>query len=108
MRRGTPVRQFRISARRGDGVDDLAAALAAFADAQLGSGETGVITRLRHRNILQDAAASLARAETLAGQGDELLAEELRILIHLMGRLLGRVDIDEILDSVFKEFCIGK
>lgn len=108
MRRGAPARLFRISAWRGDGVDDLVAALTAFADAVLGSGEAGVITRLRHRNILRDAAASLAKAETLAGRGDELIAEELRIVIHLMGRLLGRVDVDDILDSVFREFCIGK
>ena len=105
---GEPTPQFRISAWRGDGVDDLVAALTAFAEALLGSGEAGVITRLRHRNILRDAAASLEKAEALAGQGDELVAEELRIAIHLMGRLLGRVDIDDILDSVFKEFCIGK
>mgnify|MGYP001186464562 FL=1 len=105
---GEPTPQFRISAWRGDGGDDLVAALTAFAEALLGSGEAGVITRLRHRNILRDAAASLKKAEALAGQGDELVAEELRIAIHLMGRLLGRVDIDDILDSVFKEFCIGK
>jgi tRNA modification GTPase len=57
---------------------------------------------------LQQAAASLAKAEALVGRGDELVAEEVRIAIHLMGRLLGRVDIDDILDSLFKEFCIGK
>lgn len=103
-----PPWRFRISASRGDGVDDLVSALTAFAEKLLGSSEAGVITRLRHRNILRDAVASLAKAETLAGRGDELVAEELRIAIHLMGRLLGRVDIDDILDSLFKEFCIGK
>ena len=106
--RGSRVRRFRVSARRGDGLDDLVAALTVFAGDRLGSSEAGVITRLRQRNILRDAAGSLARAEALAGRGDELIAEELRIAIHLMGRLLGRVDIDDILDSLFKEFCIGK
>lgn len=105
---GSRARQFRVSARRGDGLDDLVAALTVFAGDRLGSSEAGVITRLRQRNILRDAAGSLARAEELAGRGDELIAEELRIAIHLMGRLLGRVDIDDILDSLFKEFCIGK
>ncbi|MCE3257723.1 MAG: tRNA modification GTPase trmE, partial [Nitrobacter vulgaris] len=65
----TPMRQFRISAARGDGVDELVAALAAFAGVWLGRGETGAITRLRHRNILRDTAASLVRAEALAGRG---------------------------------------
>lgn len=105
---GALTRQFRISAARGDGVDELVAALTAFAGVWLGLGETGIITRLRHRNILQDAGASLVKAEALAGRGDELVAEELRIAVHLMGRLLGRVDIDDILDSLFVEFCIGK
>jgi tRNA modification GTPase len=66
------------------------------------------VTRLRHRNILREAAASLAKTEALVGQGDELVAEQLRISVQLMGRLLGRVDIDNILDSLFKDFCIGK
>jgi tRNA modification GTPase len=108
MGQGALTRHFWISARRGDGVDDLVAALTVFAGDRFGSGEAGVITRLRHRTILRDASVSLAKAETLAGQGDELVAEELRICVHLMGRLLGRVDVDDILDSLFKEFCIGK
>jgi len=101
-------RQFRISASRGDGVDELVAALTAFADSWFGPGETAVITRLRHRSILQDAATSLAKAEASIGQGDELVAEEIRIAVRLIGRLLGRVDIDDILDSLFRDFCIGK
>ncbi len=103
-----PARYFRISAAHGDGVDQLVAAITGFADAWFGAGETGVVTRFRHRNILQHAAASLARTETLTGLGEELVAEELRMSIHYMGRLLGRVDIEDVLDSVFRDFCIGK
>jgi tRNA modification GTPase len=108
MEQRAPTRQFRISAARGDGVDELVAALTAFAGIWLGRGETGAITRLRHRSILRDAAASLVKAEALAGRGDELVAEEVRIAVHFIGRLLGRVDIDDILDSLFLEFCVGK
>ncbi|GAB1717769.1 MAG: tRNA modification GTPase trmE [Nitrobacter sp.] len=105
---GAATRYFRISAVRGDGIDNLVAALESFAGAWFGSGETAGITRFRHRNILRESAASLAKTEALVGQGDEFVAEELRISIQLMGRLLGRVDIDDILDSLFKDFCIGK
>jgi tRNA modification GTPase len=108
MEQCAPMRQFRISAARGDGVDELVAALTGFAGVWLGGGETGAITRLRHRNMLRDAAASLVKAEALAGRGDELVAAELRIAVHFIGRLLGRVDIDDILDSLFSEFCVGK
>jgi tRNA modification GTPase len=99
---------FRISAARGDGVDDLLAAVTAFAGTWFGVGETAAITRLRHRSLLQEAAASLAKAGALAGQGDELIAEKLRISVHLLGVLLGRVDIEDVLDSIFRDFCIGK
>ena len=99
---------FRISAARGDGVDGLVAGLASFAGDWFGSGEIAGITRLRHRNILREAAASLAKAEKFNGNADELVAEELRASSQLMGRLLGRVDIEDILDSLFKDFCIGK
>jgi tRNA modification GTPase len=82
--------------------------LTSFAAEWFGGDETALITRLRHRNILREAAASLAKAEISAGRGDEFMAEELRISVQLMGRLLGRVDIDDVLDSLFKDFCIGK
>jgi tRNA modification GTPase len=99
---------FRISAARGDGVEDLLGALTAFAGTWFGAGEAAAITRLRHRNILQHAATSLAKAGLLEGQDVELIAEELRISVHLLGRLLGRVDIEAVVDSIFREFCIGK
>jgi tRNA modification GTPase len=105
---GAATPYFRISAARGDGIDELVAALTSFAGKWLGSGEMAAITRSRHRSILREAAASLAKTEALAGRGDELVAEQLRISVQLMGRLLGRVDIDNILDSLFKDFCIGK
>jgi tRNA modification GTPase len=105
---GTASQFFWISAAQGDGIEDLLAALTAFAGTWFGAGEAAAITRLRHRNILQHAAASLAKAGELRGQGDELVAEEFRISIHLLGRLLGRVDIDDVLDSIFRDFCIGK
>jgi tRNA modification GTPase len=99
---------FRISANRGDGISELVAALAAFAQACLGSGEDSLIGRERQRRLLAESANGLRRALAVAGRGDELVAEELRAASQSLGRLLGRVDVEDILDKIFREFCIGK
>ena len=41
-------------------------------------------------------------------EGEELAAEDLRAAVQSLGRLLGRVDVEDILDVIFKEFCVGK
>ncbi len=99
---------FRISANRGDGISELVAALATFARDYLGSGEDSLIGRERQRQLLGESANGLQRALAVAGGGDELVAEELRAASQSLGRLLGRVDVEDILDKIFREFCIGK
>lgn len=66
-----------------------------------------VLTRARHRQALAEAASSLARA-TKAFARPELAAEELRRALRSIGRITGRVDLEELLDAVFRDFCIGK
>ena len=107
-RAGNGSAQFAISAARGDGVGDLVAALGAYAADYFGAGESALIGRARHRTLLRETSDALGRAERLAGQGDELVAEELRIAIHSLGRLTGRVDVEDVLDAIFRDFCIGK
>ncbi|MGN6283538.1 MAG: tRNA uridine-5-carboxymethylaminomethyl(34) synthesis GTPase MnmE [Afipia sp.] len=107
-RAGNGSAQFAISAVRGDGVGDLVAALGAYAADYFGAGESALIGRARHRTLLRETSDALGRAERLAGQGDELVAEELRIAIHSLGRLTGRVDVEDVLDAIFRDFCIGK
>ncbi|MBI3701417.1 MAG: tRNA uridine-5-carboxymethylaminomethyl(34) synthesis GTPase MnmE [Afipia sp.] len=97
-----------ISASRGDGIQELVARLVSFAQEFFASSESGIVSRARHRMLLRETADSLGRAVAAAGQGDELLAENLRIAIHSLGRLTGRVDVEDILDVIFREFCIGK
>ncbi|GAA3844713.1 tRNA uridine-5-carboxymethylaminomethyl(34) synthesis GTPase MnmE [[Pseudomonas] carboxydohydrogena] len=99
---------FAISAATGQGVDPLVGALVEFAQTYFGGGEAVLVTRARHRTLLTETVEALGRAGQRAGEGDEIVAEELRIAIHTLGRLLGRVDVEEILDSIFREFCIGK
>ena len=99
---------FQISASRGDGLPELIAALVGFAQNYFGGSEAGLIGRTRQRKLLQETAASLRRCVQVVGQGEELAAEELRMAAHSLGRLLGRVDVEDILDVIFREFCVGK
>jgi tRNA modification GTPase len=100
---------FNISAASGDGFDGLLAALSAHAEHFLAGAESALVTRERHRRALEDTLAALRRALAgdLAGRED-LLAEELRIAAAALGRLTGRVDVEDILEVIFRDFCIGK
>jgi tRNA modification GTPase len=106
---GTPsaADAFRISATRGDGIAELVSAMVGFARDYFGTGESGLIGRARQRKLLEETAASLRRSLGVTG-GEELVAEELRRAALSLGRLLGRVDVEDILDVIFREFCIGK
>jgi len=99
-------RWFAVSALRGDGIDDLVTALAGHLAATFGAAEPALVTRERQRGTLADAASALGRAA--AAKADELVAEELRLAARALGRLTGRVDVEDVLDAIFRDFCIGK
>ncbi len=101
--------EFSLSATTGEGFDRLLAALAGHAESFLAGAEFALVTRARHRRALEDTSAALRRAQgsEIAGRED-LLAEELRIATRALGRLTGRVDVEDILDVIFRDFCIGK
>jgi tRNA modification GTPase len=105
---GRPMAEFRISARSGVGLPELIEALVGFAQDYFGGGEGGLIARERQRMLVKDTADSLRRAIAVVGEGEELAAEELRAAAYSLGRLLGRVDVEDILDVIFSEFCVGK
>lgn len=69
--------------------------------------ESALITRQRHRAALAEVHAALGRALNLA-ESEDLLAEELRTAGAALGRLTGRVDVEDVLDVIFRDFCIGK
>ena len=94
-----------ISAREGEGLDSLLLALTTAAAEHLGT-EPALITRARHRLGLEETAEALTRA--IVQTEDELLAEELRLAARALGRITGRVDVEDILDVIFRDFCIGK
>jgi tRNA modification GTPase len=105
---GSGRASFAISASRGDGIPQLISALIVFAQDYFGSGEAGLIGRERQRQLLQQTAVSLQRSLGAVREGEELAAEDLRSAVHSLGRLLGRVDVEDILDVIFREFCVGK
>ena len=101
-----------VSAVTGAGLAELEALLAASVASALGSEEAPALTRARHRRLLEDALAALTRAgpalEPESGLGPELAAEDLRAAAASLGRLSGRIDVEDLLDEVFANFCIGK
>jgi tRNA modification GTPase len=98
--------RFDISATGGEGVPELVAALTAYAAETFGSREPALVTRERQRTALEQAAIALKRA--VSETREDILAEELRIAAQALGRLTGRVDVEDILDVIFRDFCIGK
>jgi tRNA modification GTPase len=98
-----------ISALSGAGMDALTAALSAYAKTYFAATESAFITRARHRHALEETVAALDRALVRDHSTDEeLIAEELRAAATTLGRLTGRVDVEDILDVIFRNFCIGK
>jgi len=99
---------FAISASRGDGIRELMAGLIGFARDYFGSGEDGLIGRERQRKLLQQTVGLLQRSILAMDEGEEFAAEELRAAGQALGRLVGQVDVEDILDAIFRDFCIGK
>ena len=101
-------RTFLISATVGTGVGDLLDALALNARDYFETGEPALVARERHRHALTEAVAALDRALAESGGREDIIAEELRLAARALGRLTGRVDVEDILDVIFRDFCIGK
>ena len=95
-----------ISAETGRGIDRLLDALTEAAEDRMAGDDAPALTRARYRSALIDAEASLRRAgqQTLP----ELVAEDVRVAARAIGRITGRVDLEAMLDIIFREFCIGK
>ncbi len=103
---GIPV--LKVSAKTGEGLDSLVTLIKSMIESRFGGAEDlgPAITRSRHRELLESCAGHLDRA--LAAEADELAAEDLRLAARALGAITGRVDVESILDVIFREFCIGK
>jgi tRNA modification GTPase len=98
-----------LSLKTGDGLAELIARLTARVAQKLESKDQApALTRPRHRQALNEAATALRHALDAPRGQPELFAEDLRLALRAVGRITGHVDVEELLDSVFRDFCIGK
>ena len=97
-----------VSVVSGQGISELLSLLASRVTEALGREEAPVLTRARHRRLVEEARAALERAIAALARGPELAAEDVRVATHAIGRLTGRIDVEDLLDEIFSSFCIGK
>jgi tRNA modification GTPase len=96
-----------LSATSGAGLPELLARLERSAGLLMEEGAAlPPLTRARHREALADAHAALGRA--LVAPEIALAAEDLRLALRAIGRITGTVRVEELLDVIFRDFCIGK
>lgn len=99
----------RVSGLTGEGVSDLVRRVTEVLGERAASA--GIATRARHRQAMERAIASMesARDELTHGpRRTEIAAEHLRRAIRALDALVGRVDVEDLLDDIFASFCIGK
>jgi len=103
---GQGLQGHAVSAKTGEGLDELLAELTRRAAKVLEGSGAPALTRARHRTALEEAVENLHHA--LQAPLPELAAEDVRLASRALGRITGRVDVEDMLDVIFREFCIGK
>ncbi len=101
-----PSNPLQISVTENKGISTFLAALTTMIEQLVGKSEAPALTRSRHRDALLDCYSSLDQC--LNAQLPELTAEDIRLAVRHLGRITGKVDIEDLLDVVFRDFCIGK
>lgn len=95
-----------ISVKNGYGLNELIKEIERRIKSEFVTRETPSLTRQRHRQVLEDALGCLLRSRMATLP--ELMAEDLRLAVRAIGRITGRVDVEDLLDVIFRDFCIGK
>lgn len=102
-------RQLSVSVKATEGLDELLTRLGRFAaDTIDADGEAPLFLRERQRQALQRAVSHLDRACAQITRDAELGSEELRLAVRALSGMIGAVDVEDLLDVIFREFCIGK
>jgi tRNA modification GTPase len=99
---------YLLSARTGLGIAEFYAMLEERVKGLTGTVEPPVLIRIRHKLLVMHAVSEMKRALTLPSEQIELVAEALRSAAHSLGQLTGVIDVEDVLDSIFRDFCIGK
>jgi tRNA modification GTPase len=96
-----------ISAKTGEGLNNLIAYVSRETEALMDDiGSSPILTRSRHREALEDAVSHITRAEK--GFSHDMIAEDIRLAVRAIGRITGKTDVEDLLDIIFRDFCIGK
>jgi len=98
-----------VSGKTGAGVAELVEQIGAKLSSK--TAKAGLATRARHKEAMERCLVSLAEASNRVALGPEftdIASEELRISLEALNMLIGRVDIENVLDEVFSSFCLGK
>lgn len=103
-----PAAVVAVSANSGDGLDALFAEIERIVDDRMALREAPALTRLRHQQALEETVQHLDRFSANAGYDATLAAEDVRMAVRSIGRITGRVGVEDMLDIVFSDFCIGK
>lgn len=102
-----PAPLIEISSKTGQGLDILLKTVQDKIINIVGQGrDVPSLTRMRHRNALHECLIALKRSKEAALP--ELMAEDVRLAIRSIGQITGRVDVEDLLDVIFRDFCIGK
>ncbi len=101
--------EYVVSAKTGAGIDALLGGLEAWVASESRTGESALVTRARHREALEETVAAIRAGRSWLDAGELVLAaEDLRRASDALGRITGRVGVEDMLDALFGEFCIGK
>ncbi len=101
-----PMGCLGVSALTGEGIDALRATLETEVLRLTEGAASPILSRVRHESALAEASACLFRAG--ASEWPELRGEELRLAMRALGRITGEVGVEDVLDTIFSAFCIGK
>jgi tRNA modification GTPase len=105
---GSGPAMIAISAKSGEGIEQLLDSIAGAAEEQLSGADQSLISATRHRAAFGEALANLQRAATANPETPELMAEDLRLAARALERIAGRIDVEDVLGEIFSRLCIGK